>query len=183
MLMKKFLSVAAATFLACSLCDRALSQTVAPGIGVYDKNGVYVGNLIDQNRIWMKFRDGEAYLDTDASGAFVRLLDQASGRPIGTDTSKFFFTTRDCSGTRYLEVNGLPARGIFLPIKNGNTLSVSSGKIFYAKRPYERIVARSSLGWMGMREMTCLAIPDARKLVGEEGVFETRGFAPPLTIR
>lgn len=180
MSMKKFLSVAAAVF-ASSLSNYALSQTASPGLGVYDADNKYVGNLIDLNRIWIKFPDGEAYFSTDASGALTRFRDPRTGGYLPQNPDSFYYTTPDCSGTRYLGVKGLPARGVFMPKFEANPVAVS-GDILYAKKPYERIIVRSSAP-VDSQVFRCAASLDYQMLAGRVGSVKVLGLKQPFTIR
>lgn len=141
-------------------------QATRTGIGVNDAEGKYVGNILDQDVVWLKFSDGEAAVKTSPGGVFVDNWLQ---------TAIYYFTTTDCSGAGYFQVEALPTKGIYT---SPETVG-AGGSILYPKKPFEIIAARSS------RRVAAACNPVAPRIMaaGKVGQARLAVFKPPLTIK
>lgn len=157
--------------LALSLAGPAMSQTAPTGVSVYDNNNVFVGTILDTNKIWLRLPDGEAWLHVDANGEF-----QPGGEYFYYKS--FDYNTGACIGAPYMETGEIPAKGAFVALPKRANL-VSRGFVRYPKPPYEQFdaVARS------LPDGKCEAIPAKPITAGRPGAVRLEGFQSPLVIR
>ncbi len=149
------------------VADAGIVQSAPSGVGVFDARGVYVGNILNQDRLWMKFDDGEALVTTDPTGAFAET------------TADLYFETADCSGAAWMDATDTPSKASFIPIDTRADI-VSKGFIRYPGRPYETVTARS-FRKTGSKE--CSPLEAEPRFVGRASAVRLSGYKPPLTIR
>lgn len=131
----KFVATAALTG---ALCAVAMAQTATPGIQLVDATGRFAGNLIGQDKIVLRFANGEALLGFSNTG-----YAEDSWNP---RVPALLYETADCSGATYALANSVPALGLFRPDSALPAAGTTrSGTVYYATRPYKKITARSAL--------------------------------------
>lgn len=172
--MKRFTPLAAASALISALAGPVAAQTVPTGVGVYDSRGQYFGNLIDRSKVWMRFPDGDAYVYIENRGRLHTSGDQDL-EGVLLEGPRKFYTSRDCSGTPFLEVAELPPPGVF------SSYDYSVG---YPQRPYQRIVARSVYIPSGApNAQPCSQLSNVPIHAGKLVTFRLPRAFLPLTIR
>lgn len=174
MWMKPLVPLAAAAALASALAGSAAAQTVPSGVGVYDARGQYFGNLIDQSKVWMRLPDGDAYVYIENRGRLHSSGDQ-DFEGVFLEGPRKFYTSRDCSGTPFLEVAELPPPGIF---------SDYDYSVGYPQRPYQRIVARSVyIPSRAPNAQPCAPLSNVPIHAGKLVTFRLPRAFLPLTVR
>ncbi len=162
------IAAVAALTLACGLAGAARAQAISPGLAVYDADGRYVGNILDQDNIWMKLSDSEAVVKTDPAGAFQ------------AERVNLYFTTANCSGVAYMDASAIPVAAGFLPAAEASS-RVSRGTLFYPARPY-RMIAAYSCRPAGSAD--CSRFPARTEIIGGKAAFlRLDGYNPPFSIR
>ncbi len=150
-----------------TIAEPAPAPAATSGVGVYDARNAYVGNVVDQDAIWMKLSDGEALLSVAPTGAFAPA------------PATLYYTQAGCAGQAYMAAEGLPAKAAFIP-GDADARVVSKGVVRYPIRPYETIDAVSSLS---TDTRQCVAQSTPRLLAGKAGVLRLSGYRLPFSVR
>jgi hypothetical protein len=145
------------------------AQAQRSRIGVYDSAGAYIGNLLSEDTVWVRFNNGDAVLKTDPSGALLDAGDFFGGLSL-EDTPVYYWTKADCSGPAYLRADTLPTKGYYIK---------GSGMVQYPKKPVKTIVALASTWLLGG---ICQKEDSLKLLVGEQAQASLT-FKPPMTIK
>lgn len=171
------LALAAAALFTGALAAPAHSQTALPGPSVFDATGRYVGNLLEQNKLLIKYADGEAVLIVSDQGV-------AEGGTQNASDVFILYTTTDCTGQAFATVRSSPMVGHFDKSATPPAAGYAAGgTVYYARRPYQTIAARSQSSGDLSPFRSCSQLNVGTWLVGAVGSQPLPALKLPLVVK
>jgi hypothetical protein len=138
----------------------------AAGTLIVDSKGALVGLLDSQDRAYRQLSDGQ----------WVEFLVEVGGLQIGPIPS-FLYTSKNCTGTRYLDASALPTVGYLLSTAKAGP--VATGTLYYAHLPFQL------LSFFSEKAPTGPCFPFTNSVFDFAGVAQSvkLSFSPPFSIK
>jgi hypothetical protein len=149
--------IAGAAILLASASAHAHAQSQPQPLGVWDSQGLLIGNLAGQDRVDLMLTPGRPFALTVFPSGFPQ-------------EAEFLYSTPDCSGERYLDAGTLPIPGY-----------VFYGQIFYPG-PLTTIDAKATGGYNSAGQFGCSPWDQGTRTVAPALVSRTPYWIPPFCV-